>query len=209
MQRKKRKSERKAKKRGTQSKVRLPKPKLKSGISLEETVAQRHSTRDFTDNPLSLIQLSQILWAAKSVPSAGGLYPLEIYIVIGEDGVEDLKAGVYHYLSKSHSIKVFKKGDLRNELAQAALGQYFITEAPVSLIISAEYERTSGKYGQRGVRYVQIEVGHVGQNIYLQAVALGLGTVAVGAFDDQQVVRILNFHSNHQPLYIMPLGRPK
>lgn len=186
--------------------ITLPPPKSKGEVSLEETVARRKSERDFLDKPLTLTQLSQILRSAKSVPSAGALYPLEIYVVVGEGGVKDLKAGVYHYLSQKHSIEIGKSGDLRHKLAQAALGQYFIAQAPVSLVIVAEYERTTSKYGQRGVRYVHIEVGHVGENIYLQAEALGLGTVAVGAFNDEEVAKILNLSPAYQPLYIMPLG---
>ena len=187
----------------------LPAPKVKGEISLEEAIAQRRSKRDFLDKPLTLTQLSQILWAAKSVPSAGGLYPLEIYVVVGENGRENLKAGVYHYLPEKHAVEIGKSGDLRHELAQAALGQYFIAEAPITLVIAAEHERTTGKYGQRGIRYVHIEVGHVGENIYLQAETLGLGTVAVGAFNDEEVSQVLNLPENYKSLYIMPIGYPR
>lgn len=188
--------------------ISLPPPKTKGGVSLEEAIAKRRSERDFLDKPLNLTQLSQILWAAKSVPSAGALYPLELYLVVGKKGVENLEAGVYHYLPQKHSIKIHKRGDLRRDLAEAALGQYFLAEAPVSLVITADYERTTGKYGERGVRYVHIEVGHVGENVYLQAEALGLGTVVVGAFHDEEVTKILNLPPTHKPLYLMPLGWP-
>lgn len=184
--------------------MKLPAPKTKSEVSLEEAITRRHSIRNFADRALSLAQVSQLVWAGKSVPSAGALRPLEIYLVVGQ--VENLETGVYHYLPQKHAIAMHKASDLRNDLAQAALGQYFIAEAPISLVIAAEYERTTARYGERGVRYVQIEVGHVGQNIYLQAFALGLGTVAVGAFDDQEVSRVLNLPPNYQPLYIMPVG---
>lgn len=189
--------------------ISLPPPEAKGEVSLEEAISKRQSIRDFTDKRLNLEQISQLLWAAKSVPSAGGLYPLEIYLVVGENGGENIGDGVYHYLPQKHAIEIQKKGDLRRDLAEAALGQYFLAEAPVSLVIAAEYERTTGKYGERGIRYVHMEVGHVGENIYLQAEALGLGTVAVGAFHDQEVSQILNLPPNHQPLCIMPLGWPR
>ncbi len=204
---------------GNSNLISLPEPKTKGEVSLEETIVKRRSIRDFLDKPLSLAQLSQILWAAQGItdpegfkraaPSAGALYPLEIYIVIGENGVENLAAGVYHYLPQKHAIEIHQNGDPRHDLASAALGQYFIAEAPASLVIAAEYERTTGKYGERGVRYVHMEVGHAGENIYLQVEALGLGTVVVGAFNDEEVAQILNLPPNYEPLYIMPLGWPK
>jgi len=149
--------------------ISLPTPRTKGEVSLEETIAKRRSRRDFLDKSLSLVQLSQILWSAQGItdpeefkraaPSAGALYPLEIYLVIGENGVEDLEAGVYHYLPQKHAMEIHQRGDLRRDLAQVALGQYFIAEAPLTLVVTAEYERTTGKYGERGNRYVQIEVG--------------------------------------------------
>lgn len=187
----------------------LTSPEKKGKVSLEETIFKRHSIRDFADKRLNLEQISQLLWAAKSVPSAGGLYPLELYLVVGEKGGEDLKAGVYHYLPQKHALEIQKKGDLRRDLAEAALGQDFLAEAPVSLVIAACYERTTGKYGERGIRYVHMEVGHVGENIYLQAEALGLGTVVVGAFIDEEVSRVLALSQTHKPLSIMPIGWPR
>lgn len=199
--------------------ILLPSPQKKGKVSLEEAIAKRRSKRDFLDKPLSLTQLSQILWSAQGItgpdgfkraaPSAGALYPLEIYVVTRENGVESLEAGIYHYLPQKHSIEIHKSGDLRNDLAKAALGQHFIAEAPISLVITAEYERTTGKYGERGIRYVHIEVGHVGENVYLQVEALALGTVVVGAFDDEEVSQVLNLPPTHQPLYIMPIGYPR
>lgn len=189
--------------------ISLPVPKPKGKTSLEEVIIKRRSKRDFSNRKLDIDQISKLLWAAKSVPSAGGLYPLEIYVVAGEERIKGVKAGVYRFLTKEQAIEKHKDGDLRNDLARAALGQDFISEAPVSLVIAAEYERTTSKYGERGIRYVHIEVGHVGENIYLQAEALGLGTVAVGAFNDQEISRLLNLPSNHKPLYIMPVGWPR
>jgi len=187
-------------------------------MSLEEAIARRRSIRNFAPEPLSQAQLSQILWAAqgisdtqgkyRTVPSAGATYPLEVFVVCGENSVEEIGAGIYHYNRDSHSLTLHYKGDARLELARAALAQAMIYEAPVDIIICAEYEHTSRRYGDRGERYVHIEVGHAGQNIYLQATALGLATVAVGAFDDEQVREVLRLDKQYKPLYIMPVGRP-
>lgn len=189
-----------------------PAQKEKDNLSVEEAIAKRRSERSFHDSPLAKEQLFQILWAAqgitgdgkRSAPSAGATYPLEIYAVVGK--VEGLEAGVYRYVPKNHSLEPHLSGDRRKELAVASLGQSFIADAPLVIVITAEYERTTKKYGERGIRYVHIEVGHVGQNIYLQAESLGLGTVAVGAFYDDEVSRVLNLPGNHAPLYIMPIG---
>jgi SagB-type dehydrogenase family enzyme len=129
---------------------------------------------------------------------------LEVYAVVGE--VIGLEAGVFHYRPDGHLFVRRTVGDLRGELASAALGQEWVREAPVSLVIAARYERTTRRYGERGVHYVHIEVGHAGQDIYLQAEALGLGTVIVGAFDDQDVKTLLGIEE--EPLAIMPVGRP-
>lgn len=193
--------------------VKLPQPRPSGEMSLEEALAARRSVRSYQDEALSLTELSQLLWAAQGItahwggrtaPSAGATYPLEVYAVVGE--VTGLEAGVFHYRPDGHLLVRRKAEDLRGELASAALGQGWVREAPVSLVIAARYERTTGRYGERGVRYVHIEVGHVGQNIYLQAEALGLGTVIVGAFDDQDVKTLLGIEE--EPLAIMPVGRP-
>jgi len=123
----------------------------------------------------------------------------------------NLSSGVYYYDVKTHSIVMVKQGDVRKDLSRAALGQKWIMIAPVSIVITAIYERSTHRYGEKGIRYgyVHIEVGHVGQNIYLQAVALGLGTVAVGAFYDEEIRRIVGTSENENPIYIMPIGYPK
>jgi len=168
------------------------------------------------DSFLTLEEVSQILWAAQGItdstglraaPSAGALYPLDVYVVVGSQGVEGLEEGVYHYLPQSHSLEPTLEGDVRQTLANLSIRQMFIAQAPLSLLITAEYERTTGKYGDRGVRYVHMEAGHVGQNVYLQAEALGLGTVTVGAFQDEEISRALNLPPNYMPLYVMPTGR--
>ncbi len=187
-------------------------------MSLEEAVARRRSIRKFIPEPISQSQLSQILWAAqgitdtswksRAVPSAGATYPLEIFVVCGRNCIEGVGGGIYYYNLASHSLTLHYKGDVRLELARAALDQEFIYEAPVDIVICALYERTLRRYGSRGERYVHIEVGHAGQNIYLQATALGLVTVAIGAFYDEQVREVLRLDKQYKPLYIMSVGKP-
>lgn len=193
--------------------VVLPKPSYSSAVSVEEALKNRRSIRKYKDEQLTLAEVSQLLWAAQGItagwggrtaPSAGALYPMEIYLVAGK--VEGLEAGVYHYIPRKHVITRQIKGDVRQKLSDAALRQDVIREGPVVLIITAVYERTIKKYGQRGIRYVHMEVGHVGQNIYLQAETLGLGTVIIGAFDDQKVRDILGL-DDEEPLAIMPVGK--
>jgi SagB-type dehydrogenase family enzyme len=200
------------------STVSLPDPRLKGEMSLEETILKRRSRRDFKDFPLTLGEVSQILWAAQGVtdetglraaPSAGALYPLDIYVVVGSQGVEGLGEGVYHYFPQSHSLEATLEGDVRQTLARLSSGQMFIAEAPLSLLITAEYERTTKKYGERGERYVHMEAGHVAQNVYLQAEALGLGTVTVGAFQDEDISQALDLPPTYRPLYVMPIGHPE
>jgi SagB-type dehydrogenase family enzyme len=200
------------------SRIQLPPPSQQGGLSLEAAIAARRSLRHFAPDTISLPRLSQLLWAAqgisdhqeelRTVPSAGASYPLEIFVVCGDNCVEELAEGIYHYNSANHSLSRHYAGEVRPELARAALNQNFIAQAPMSVIIGALYERTARIYGNRGERYVHMEVGHVGQNIYLQAVALGLATVAIGAFHDELVSRALRLDESLKPLYIMPVGKP-
>jgi SagB-type dehydrogenase family enzyme len=185
-------------------------------MSLEETIAIRRSIRRYRSAPLTFPQLSQILWSAQGItgagglraaPSAGATYPLETFAVIGKQAVEELLPGVYHYEVDSHSLTLHKPGDFRLDLARAALDQGFIAAAPVDIVICAIYPRTCYRYGRRGERYVHMEVGHVGENIHLQAVALGLASVEVGAFSDEEVRKILGLEEEIRPLYIMPVGK--
>jgi SagB-type dehydrogenase family enzyme len=186
-------------------------------MPLEEAISRRKSVRDFASQLISQTQLSQILWAAqgtseaawsRTVPSAGATYPLEIFVVCGANCVEQMDEGIYHYHTDSHSLTLHHEGDVRLELARAALSQEYIYQAPVDIVICALYERTTMGYGARGERYVHIEAGHAGQNIYLQATALGLSTVAIGAFHDESVREVLRLDKQYRPLYIMPVGRP-
>lgn len=198
----------------SESEFRLPSPSKKSGVSIEEALVKRRSLREYKDEALTLEEISQLLWAAQGItsvwggrtaPSGGALYPLEIYLVVGK--VKGLEAGVYHYRPHSHFLTNIVQGDKRFALFNAGLWQSPIKNAPVSLVICAEYPRTTQKYGERGRRYVLIEVGHVGQNIYLQVESLGLKTVAIGAFMDEAVKKVLGI--KEEPLYIMPVGRPR
>ena len=175
-------------------------------FSIEEAIARRKSRRSFERTKLTKKQLSQLIWSAGKAPSAGATYPLELYVVIGDECVDDIDAGVYHSVKGHLQLELHKEGDLREELAVACLSQMYIVNAPVSFVIAAEYERTTRRYGDRGVRYVHIEVGHVGQNIYLQCEALGLVTVAIGAFYDDEVARVLSLPDGHKPIYVMPVG---
>lgn len=199
--------------------VRLPPPRTVGSMSVEEAIARRRSIREYTNEPLSLGDLSQLLWAAqgitepkwglRSAPSAGATYPLELYVVVGEGGVDGLEAGVYHYVPEGHELRRVLSGDHRGSLARVALEQAWVAVAPVDLVVAAVYERTTSRYGERGIRYVHMEVGHVGENIYLQAMALGLGTVVVGAFDDEGVRRVLELPEDEKPLYVIPIGHPR
>jgi len=199
--------------------IYLPLPRLKGDITLEETIALRRSIRKYEKKPLTLEQLAQILWAAQGItdverefraaPSAGATYPLELYVVVGHEGVMDLEAGIYHYDPKAHVLKLLKHGDFRIELYEACIRQTWVKQAPVVIVVTAVYERTTSRYGKRGVRYVHMEVGHVGQNIYLQATALGLGTVVVGAFYDEEVKKVLGVSEQENPLYVIPIGHPQ
>ncbi len=195
-------------------KMKLPKPRYKSEVSVEEALLKRRSVRSYKKSPLTLEEVSQLLWAAygitaewggKTCPSAGATYPLAIYLVVGE--VKDLKPGVYQYLPEEHSIKLVSEKDVRKELTEAAWQQEYISNAPINIIIAANYERTTSHYGERGIRYVYMEVGHCGQNIHLQCETMGLGTVVIGAFNDKEVKKILKI--KEEVLYIMPVGRKK
>lgn len=198
------------------NKIQLPKPKFSGEMSLEEAILKRRSKREFLDKPLTLEQISQILWVAqgitdqkqgfRSTPSAGALYPLEVYLVVGQQKIEELEEGVYHYLPGEEQIEKILGGDFRDDLVKNCSNQNFIGKAPISLIIAADFSRTTVKYGERGEQYVFMEAGHAAQNIYLQVTALGLGTVTVGAFDEQALAETVKLPKQQTPLYVMPIG---
>jgi SagB-type dehydrogenase family enzyme len=185
----------------------LPAPEKRGSLSLEEALYKRESVRSFSPDPLTVKEISQILWAAQGTtrhwggrtsPSAGALYPLEIYMALRE--------GLYEYVPGQHQMLQVANRNFMASLSDAALGQGCVREAPAIVIITAVYERIERKYGSRGERYVKIEVGHAAQNILLQAVSLGLSAVPVGAFHDEKVRRILSLPDDHKPLYLIPVG---
>jgi SagB-type dehydrogenase family enzyme len=194
--------------------IELPEPVYESSTSLEEALLQRRSIRAYRAEGLSLTEVSQLLWAAqgmthpsgyRTAPSAGALYPLEVYLVVGR--LEGLSAGVYQYLPAEHAMVQTLEGDIRASLANASLGQSVIEDAPVSLVLTAVFERTTQKYGQRGERYVYMETGSAAQNVYLQAESLGLGTVFIGAFQDERVRQVIGISEDETPVCILPVGR--
>jgi SagB-type dehydrogenase family enzyme len=208
--------------------ITLPEVRYDGELSLERAVTERRSVRIYAQVALSLEDLSQLLWAAQGIteridvppavwtggewmgglrtaPSAGALYPLELYVAVGD--VTDLEAGLYRYVPLEHSLERVGDGDLREALGAAAYRQRAIYQAPAVLLIAAVYERTAIKYGGRAERYVHIEVGAAAENAWLQAEALGLGAVFIGAFNDQAVKQALGLPEDHEPLGIMPVGR--
>jgi len=191
--------------------VRLPPPEEKGSMSLEEALARRRSVREFTSEVPTERELSQLLWAAQGIthaeglrtaPSAGALYPLELYVATA--------GGFYRYEPRPHQLIRLSEHDLRAAMRRTALGQEAITQAPAVFVIAAVYERMSRKYGAaRTPRYVHMEVGHAAQNLLLEAVALGLGGVLVGAFEDDALRKALELPANHPPLYLIPVGHPR
>ena len=194
--------------------IKLPKPDLNGEISIEESLLHRKSVRSFLNELLNLSQVSQVLWASdglkrdnkRTAPSAGATYPLFIYLVCGL--IENLSQGIYKYDIFEHSLNLKKGGDVRSELSAASLSQSSLNKAPAIIAVSADFQKTTGQYGERGIRYVYQETGHVAQNVALQAAAIGLGTVMVGAYDDNAVKIALNMPDQEQVLYLIPLGKP-
>ena len=188
--------------------IELPPPRQKGTLTFEEILIKRRSVRQFSADPLTLEQLGQLLWAAQGIthpaglrtaPSAGALYPLEVYAVTQQ--------AVYHYEPQGHRLRVQIQGDVHAALYEAALQQNAVRQAPAVIVIAAVYARTAKKYGEeRSPRYVHLEAGHAAQNILLQAVALDLGAVPIGAFYDDQVQQVLELPPDHQPLYLIPTG---
>ena len=194
--------------------MQLPQPRREGLMSLEEALSRRRSTREYAPGPLTIEEISQILWAGqgitgdkgfRSAPSGGATYPLETYVLAGD--VADLAPGLYRYDPASHSLTIVKAGDLRAEIAEAALGQPCVRGAAALIALSAIYERTTERYGDRGKMYVHIDVGHAAENMLLQATALGLGSVPVGAFRTRTVAGILGFPETEFPMYLLPIGR--
>jgi SagB-type dehydrogenase family enzyme len=195
--------------------VKLPAPSYKGQMSVEEALKQRRTVRHFASRTLELAQVSQLLWGAdgisdrrglRTAASAGATYPLEIYLVVGERGVTGLEPGIYRYRVEEHALVLTAGGDFRAAVARASLHQSWMAEAPVMVVIAAEFRRCTARYGERGVMYTHMESGHVGQNVFLQAEAMGLGAGIVGAFEDRGLSQALKLPTQHVPLLVMPVG---
>lgn len=198
---------------------KLPDPRLDGPVSVEQALRRRRSRREYGPDPLKISEVSQLLWAAQGItaphvwtglrtaPSAGGLYPLEVYLVVREGGVEGLGAGVYHYRPHSHELEFIGGGDRSRELRLACVDQEWVEATAANMVFTAVVERTRVKYGERAIQYVYQESGHAAQNVYLQAEALGLGCVVIGAFYEEEIRRILNLSKDELPVYVMPIGR--
>lgn len=198
----------------TSDTLALPDPQRNSTISVEEAILNRKSVRNYKNEPISIKEISQILWSAqgithsgklRSAPSAGATYPLEVYVVVGN--ASDLSPGLYHYFPQGHRLSKILAGDLREKLSVACLNQPSVEKGAIDLVFCAVYSRTTSRYGNRGTMYVHMEVGHASENVSLQTVSLGLGTVVIGAFDDKKVKELLGLSEEEEALYIMPIGR--
>lgn len=205
---------------GRSERITLPPPIEKSETSVEEAIAKRRTLRDFHSTPITLEQLSTLCWAGqgitsrergfprRSAPSAGALYPIFLYVAVGENTVSGLSSGVYKYFPLEHELKLVIKGEQRRAIAVASLGQMWMRNPAVNFIISADYSRITPKYGKRGIQYAHFEAGHVAQNIMLEAIALNLASAIVGAFSDEEVKKITGLPLGEEALLILPVGHP-
>lgn len=197
----------------TDGTVALPQPSVNTDMTIMEAIESRRSIRSYSENSISLQQLSAVLHSAQGItssrgyraaPSAGATYPMTVYALV--EGVTGLEPGIYRYLPEDNALEPVVLGSYLKQLEEASLGQQWVGNCPAALVIASDYSATTDVYGDRGVRYVHMEAGHISQNIYLTCTSMGMGTVAVGAFTDQQVSQLLELDDNIAPLYIMPLG---
>ena len=196
------------------TRISLTNPRFTGEISLEKSISQRRSVRSYSGESVSFDEVSQILWAAhgitddtnelRAAPSAGALYPLSTYVAVSN--VENITPGVYRYSPKDHEIQLVRRGDVNKEIYENALMQPATVESALIVIFAADYGITKARYGGRAERYVHMEAGHAGQNLYLQAETLGLGTVAIGAFDDKGIAKATGIIEGETPLYLFPVG---
>jgi len=195
-------------------KIKLPKPRVKGEVSLEAAIKARKSVRVYRNQQVSLTVLGQLLWAAQGVtheriyrtaPSAGATFPLELYLIAGQ--VEGLDAGVYRYRCRRHEIEPVSSDDVRLDLATACHEQMWAKDAPLMMLFTAVFKRATGTYGERGRRFVEIEVGHAAENLMLQAAALGLGSCPMGAFEDDRVRELVGVAADEEPLLLVTVGR--
>ena len=203
---------------GEEEAMNLKAPLPDGSVSVERAIKQRRTVRSFMDRPVSVQQFSQILWAGQGItqdrgfkraaPSGGALYPMDLYASIGVNSVVGMEEGVYHYEPRDHSVQKIAEGDWRRDVAVASLNQMWMADAAMLIIVTAEYNRITIKYGKRGIRYALIESGCIGQNIFLQSQGLGLEAGIVGAFKDREVANLLGIEKTREPLIILPVGWP-
>ncbi len=196
--------------------VNLPDHDRTGSVTLERALSERRSVRDFQDTPIDIETVSQLCWATQGIseesrqlrtaPSAGGQYGLDTYIAVGN--VNGLDAGLYRYAPGGHELVLQEHGDIRLSIAEAALGQQWIADAPVVFLIVGVPERLAYPYRDRAERYTLLEAGHAAQNLALQAVARALATTVVGAFSDSELRELLGVPERHVPLYVIPVGSP-
>jgi SagB-type dehydrogenase family enzyme len=196
--------------------IELPPPVASDVLSLHDALSTRRSEREFTGDGLRLDEISNLLWAAQGIthaegmrtaPSAGALYPLELSVAVGN--VHGLTPGLYRYRPRGHALECGGSQNLLSDLRAVTGGQDCVGDAAAVFVFAAVLDRTTVKYGDRGVRYVLIEVGLAAQGLGLMAVGLGLGAVLVGSFDDDQVGNLLRLPRDHQPVVMMSVGRGK
>ena len=200
--------------------IDLPKPTTKGTMSFEEATSKRRATRAFTADPLTLAQVSQIMWAAqgitttsgpakRTVPSAMAMYPLTVYVVVGEGKVTDLPAGVYKYVTDGHKLELVRDGDHHADVVAAAMNQNSVQTAPITVVIAADSAKMKERFKERADSFVNIEVGAAGQNIQLESVCLGLASVTAGMFDPAKLREAVGAPDSQVPLYILPIGKAK
>lgn len=199
--------------------IALPQPREIGPVSLEEAIIKRRSVRSFSEQPITLESLSQLLWSAQGItrrlekldlraaPSAGATYPMETYAIV--NSVEDCPQGLYHYQVSGHSLEILKQEPLSGKLAAAALHQPFLAKAAVCFLWTAVFARVEHRYGKRALRYTYTEAGHIAQNLCLQAAALDLSSCVVGAFFDEEIEELLTVDEKYESIvYLAAVGNP-
>lgn len=200
--------------------IKLSPPFKNDPNGLKVLLDKRYSCRSFLDKKIDLDDLATLLWASsgkktntqsasRTIPSAGAIYPLEIYLLVSKNSVPGLKEGIYHYIAEEHTLKFVKERQWRQDLKTACLNQNSIAEAPIILVIAAQFTRTSRRYHDRAERYVYMEAGHACQNIYLATADLNLATVEIGAFSDDKLKDIIGLPEDYAPIAVMPIGHAK
>ncbi|UCC59029.1 MAG: SagB/ThcOx family dehydrogenase [Candidatus Bathyarchaeum sp.] len=202
------------------TKIKLPPPKHAEAMSVDDAIRKRRSIRAFSQKPLTMKQLSYLLWASTGVqrkengyefrtaPSAGALYPIETYVIVNR--VSGLEKALYHYSIKSHLLEELERGDFSTRIARAALGQEMFQGAAAIFVWTAIFDRSKWKYRQRAYRYVYLDAGHIAQNLALSATSLGLGSCQVGAFYDDEVNNIVGVDGAEESvIYLSAVGYPE